>query len=325
MKIFKRIILSVLILIVFALVGGYFYIKSQMKAPKNELVVSENEVTIPFKWDSATINNIKYDKAAILLPVSLKGCDRKFYMQFDLGASYTMFYIHKLKMINEKYSNIEFTKQLKDSTKEDLLNYEFKIGDLNVKAKDINLSGFDKDSIAWKDTSGIEVIGTLGPDFIEDKILAIDYPNQTITLSGAASKTDDTGWFDLRLEERRIMIPVVIAGSKYYLYFDSGSSTFQMITKESLFKKYADKNAKIESYELGGSWDNKYKMQDVKTSEQIEVAGQKLPIVRLSNIQGNFKFKLLFWALDVEGITGNSLFLNKKLIIDTRNKKFKLQ
>jgi hypothetical protein len=324
MKIFKRILITLAILIVLALAGGYFYIKSQMKAPPNELVVANGTVTIPFAWDSATINNVHYDKAALLLPVNLLGCDKKFYMQFDMGASFSMFYMSKLKMIHEQFRNIPFTKQSKDTSKLDLLNYDFSVGNLAVKAKDIKLSNFSSDSIAWSDTSRKVVIGTLGPDFIEGKILTIDYPNQTITVSSELSANDTDGWFDLRYEERRVMLPVAIDSEEYYLYFDTGSSTYQMITKEAIFKKHAAKDAPVESYNLGGSWDNTYQMQDVKTNKQIDIAGRKLPLVRLSNIPGDFKIKLLFWALDVEGMTGNSLFLNNKLVIDTKNKRFKL-
>ncbi|GAB3821650.1 hypothetical protein GCM10028895_24230 [Pontibacter rugosus] len=92
MKLFRNICLSVLALLILSSAGGYLYFKRAFKAPLNQLVIQKGTYEVPFTWMVDTLKDKINPNAAMLLPVTIPGSSKTFYMQFDLGAPYSMVY-----------------------------------------------------------------------------------------------------------------------------------------------------------------------------------------------------------------------------------------
>jgi hypothetical protein len=71
--------------------------------PSGQLILPDKHFKVPFKWKGDSINGQWENYAAMLIPVKLDGCPKQFYMQFDLGVPYSLFYRNKLKAINNQY------------------------------------------------------------------------------------------------------------------------------------------------------------------------------------------------------------------------------
>ncbi len=56
---------------------------------------------IPFVWQGDTIHSKWEAHTAMLIPVKIKHCPGEFYLQFDLGAPYSLLYKNKLEAIQK--------------------------------------------------------------------------------------------------------------------------------------------------------------------------------------------------------------------------------
>jgi len=69
----------------------------------SQLILPGEAFEVPFIWKGDSINGQWEQHAAMLVPVKLEGCPKQFYMQFDLGAPYSVFYSNKLAAINSRH------------------------------------------------------------------------------------------------------------------------------------------------------------------------------------------------------------------------------
>lgn len=326
MRRFKKFLKISGVTILSIIVVGYLYLKySFFVPPKNQLTVENSEKFIPFKWDSTKINNEINRYAAILLPVKIKDCPKTFYMQFDLGTPSTEFYKNKLEAINQKFNNIPF--ETKDG-KTILTNYTFHINDLALTSRRLKVNQYDSSTINWNDSTSFEIIGTVGNDFIENKVLIIDYPNSKILLS---NKTPDslltkTKFTKFTYTNRKIFIPAKIGNDETDLFFDTGASTFELVTTKAKWKKLAARDAKVYSYALT-SWGKNDMYFTSATNDSIKFGNGSYPIRNVtyqenSNKFANWATPIFMKIISVGGLSGNKLFLDKTIIFDTKNLDF---
>jgi len=59
---------------------------------------------IPFHWEGSEMSNKYFDKLSISIPVKVENLPYKFSMQFDLGATSTMFYGNSIAPYLDKYA-----------------------------------------------------------------------------------------------------------------------------------------------------------------------------------------------------------------------------
>ena len=306
------------------LAGGCGFVRNKLKAPASQLVLAPETVVIPFVWNGDTVNRTYYPEAVLLLPVTLPGCPKVFYMQLDFGVQTSRFYQQRLVFIDQRYHNIPLRPRPGAAPKMQLANYDFHVGPLPVHSLDIRLSAFGTDSIAWADPTARQTIGTLGSDFIDGRVAIIDYPRQRLILTSAVpdSLAARAGMRPFRYENRRVLLPVVVRGQATHVFFDTGSSTYDLLTNNGLRRRYARKKAPTSAYKVG-SWGHQLKAIDVRSTDTLYVAGRGLPMQRISSVAG-FQFSFLPKVLHVAGITGNRPFLGCQLILDTRRQQFGL-
>ncbi len=315
LKFLKRSIVAV-----FCAIGCDNTVKAQ--SVDNYLVRPSKAHSIAFYWQGDSVNSKWEEHTALLLPVKLKNCPKQFFMQFDLGSPYSLFYKNKLLAIQEKYPKAI---QLKESD-DNLANYPFQIGKVPILAKKIAVKQFDSSMINWADQNSIEIIGTIGADLIDGKIVMIDYPKKKLTISQAmpAKLKSKLSFTDFIYVQRRILLPAKIKGKQTTLYFDTGSSRYELLTDKKTVQSLAIDHDKPIQTKVK-SWDKYLTANTVSTNDSLEINNHKIAIRKATFMDGvsNSQVEQMM-KMGIGGMTGNKLFLVYKLILDTKDKKFGL-
>lgn len=245
---------------------------------------------IRFSWLRDTLNHQPEPYSALLIPVKLAGCPITFFMQFDLGAPHSFFYKERLKPFIAQYPKID-------------------------TATLIIARGHRKNAV---------IIGTIGEDMIDGKTLIIDYANREIgILADIPEKLSrKTKLSSFMLMKGSILLPATIGNKQTILFFDTGSSAFELLTSKATGNQLAIPNTATESYPVK-SWGRTLTANTRLSGDSLTMASKKLPIKRVTDIEGASDSQVQqMLKLGIGGMIGNKLFLNSVLIIDTKNKKF---
>lgn len=285
--------------------------------PSSQLTLPEEHFSVPFIWQGDSINGQWENYAAMLIPVKLEGCPKQFYMQFDLGAPYSLFYRNKLEAINNRYP---LRMQLPDSG---LIKKEFgfTLGKTGILAREMPLKQLGTHQINWNKNT-IEIIGTLGADLIGNKTVLIDYPGRKIAIGDTIPGKPDLRLTDFIYANRSIILPALIKGKKTLLFFDSGSSAFELLTNKETAAMLAQPGTMPVTYPVT-SWGKVLTAISYPSSDSIEIAAVKMPLNRVTYIEGASDAQVSrMMKMGIGGLTGNKLFLHSILVLDIRNKRF---
>lgn len=285
--------------------------------PGNQLILPETEQKICFTWIRDSLQGKRNSYVAMLVPVKLKGCPRQFYMQFDTGSPYSLLYRNKLKAILTRYPQVL---PLAD-TAGSIPQFQFTAGNTPILAKEIVVKQFDSTGIDWTKNAQ-EIIGTIGTDIFNSKVLRINYPGRYISVGNKIADRMDIHWFEFLYTGRGILFPAIIKGKQIKLYFDTGSSAFELLVDKEMAMSMAIPNAAISTSTVE-SWNNKLRVTSIQTADSIIIASEKLPLRRVAFIEGASNVQATAMrSMGIGGMTGNSLFLDVELVIDTRDGKF---
>ncbi|MFT3979500.1 MAG: hypothetical protein QM687_03455 [Ferruginibacter sp.] len=305
-----------------ALYGGDGKAQSIHGPEENTLVLPAKAHTVPLRWQGDSINGKWEPHTALLIPVKLANCPRQFYMQFDLGHPYTVFYKNKLQSIRQKYPKAV---QVDEST-EKLLNFSFRAGKMPVSAEEIAVKQYDSSVIDWKDKHGIEIIGTIGVDFIDGRTAIIDYPGQKMTIAAEIppkllSRVTLTDFF---YAKRRVLLPAKIMDKQTMLYFDTGSSMYELLTDKKSCEALAIPGSAFVQSSMW-SWNKYLTANSIPSNGTIEINGARIPVHYATYIEGvNSAQVEQMMKMGIGGMTGNKIFLEYQLVLDTKNKQFGL-
>lgn len=287
---------------------------------------------IKFYWIGDTIGNKYYDHAAMYFPINIEGIPYDLKAQFDLGASKSCIYENTIKPFI--VDNSLLINRLDTLNRDYLVNGK-KMGSFRY----LNLT-LDKKEISFKNVvfyekmgtiSSLEelksnekkiMIGTIGADVFQGKILIIDYPSKRIAIEDSIPKSlqGKIHFVDYKAMGTRMRIPFQIDGKKTYLLFDTGASIFSLIVSPDRYNKYADTTYTADTIQVF-SWGKYKKRWSVPLKSEIRFMDLPLEGDRVFvNPETDFK-NFCDWN-GFEGITGNALFLNKTVVIDSRNKRF---
>lgn len=281
------------------------------------LTLPDHQFEVSFLWKKDSMNEQVEQYAAMLVPVTLPGCPKRFYMQFDVGASYSMFYRNKIQAISSRY---RLSEQVTDSTIR-LKEYSFLTDNTKIWAHDIVVKPFGNSPINW-DRNSVEIIGTLGVDFIGNSTICIDYPGQKIRMGYKIPDDYTCMLTDFIYINRSIILPASIKGKKTMLLFDSGSSAFELLTSKEIAADLAVPGARPATYPVS-SWGRMLTATTYATIDSIEIASVNMPLNRVTCIEGvsdNDVQRML--QMGIGGMTGNKLFLQSTLVLDLARKRF---
>jgi hypothetical protein len=293
----------------------------QTGATRSAIRVEPTPAPITFTWSSARIGDRIEPHHAILIPVRLNAIEKTFYMQFDLGAQSTLFYRAKIDSIRERYPEVSYSSQ-----GESLI-----LAPLRLSAGETNVSSDGSRVIELKSAQpvnwspdAIDVIGTFGADLIADRIMIVDYPGKAIRLVDAlpAEIASKVALVPMSFQSRRIFLDGKINGDARKIIYDTGSSAFEMLTDESTWKKLARAGAPVETYDVK-SWNDTLTTHSVATDATIEIGGVVLPLKRVTRVEGvGVLTQLAMRTMGVGGMTGNKLFIDHTIVLDTKNQRF---
>lgn len=311
MKIFRKIVLSIALLIALSLLGGYFYFDKKFTPPENNLKVSGIAEHINLKWEVAEGNA----HAAVLVPVSLKGIEQTFYMQLDSGSPTTLFYKKSLESICTKFPD-----QIQINNAENKLSMQFGIGSMNI-VSDFELLDYGH-AVDFNDAKTNPIIGTIGTDLFEKRTVILDFRNTTCSF---IENIDENGFESLEFKKRKILIPGTIGDQKLKLLYDSGTSGYELLTNKEEWEKYRTPNGKIKE-EKGNSWGNVLRVISAPADRSFKIGTRELKLSEVTYVEGTSQMQnLLMKTSGMQGMIGNQLFINSKLILDCKNEKFKVE
>ena len=312
MKLFKKIAVVFLASIVLFLFGGYLYFRHKFSPPENYLKVSGIAENIPVKWISSNEN----PHSALLLPIKIDGINQTFFMQFDSGSSTTVFYKKSLESIAKKFQN-----QLKIDTKKNEISSSFSIGNMKIVSNTFEVLNYGEE-ISFDNPNAENSIGTIGTDLLEKRVTVLDFKNNQCSF---IEKIQENDFSDFEFKKRKILIPSIIENENLKLLYDSGTSGYELITTKEIWQQYRLKNSAVKT-EKGNSWGNTLHVYSASAKKKIQFDKLTLNLSEVTYIEGTSDLqKFLMKRSGMQGMIGNKLFLNHKLILDCKNEKFRLE
>lgn len=311
MKIFKRISLSILSIILISSVGGFIYFDKKFTPEDNYLTTDGVSGKIPIQW----ISNESNSNVAILLPVKLDGISKVFYMQLDFGSPITLFYSKTIVSIQSQFSS-----QIKFNKNSDTISLKFDLGEMKISSDKFKVLNYGE--VADLIDESIIIIGTIGTDLLEKKTIKLNFKDNYCLFNNELL-TDGFTSFDFK--KRRILFPSKINGKSLKLLYDSGTSGYELITDRNEWDKYRLKNGKIKT-EAGNSWGNTLTVTTAPAKQKIEIGNENLNLTQITYIEGTTKIQNLLMKLSgMQGMIGNKLFLDYQITIDCKNEKFNVE
>ena len=309
----KRISFFILFLLVF----------STLSAQKN---LSEQAIKwIPFEWADPDL------KDAILVRTKLDTLPYIFNWQLDTGSPYTFVYGATVKMFAVDYpvilDKIKRSDTVSPTPYYHIFSPAFTVNDTtflpNIIMMNDNAGGGFPQEYIQKYKGARFDIGTMGLDICKNRVLIINFKNNSIGFADRLSvnfytKTLNTTSF--QLYKNRIVLPVKIGSETYPFFYDCGASMFAFQTTAGKSKAFAPKVLR----------DTLYDINNIETGAMHNVAGGTIEKpVRI----GNKKYShvkvyvepspsAIFDEAKVVGLIGNKLFLNHVVVIDFINSKF---
>ncbi|RYY49578.1 MAG: hypothetical protein EOO06_06660 [Chitinophagaceae bacterium] len=289
--------------------------------PGNHLQLPTKAFNISFRWLGDTVHSKWEPYTAILLPVKLRNCPKTFYLQFDLGHPSTILYKNKMKAIAARYP-----KAVKLGDSASLHHFAFRLGNANLVATEISVQQFDTTGINWSNQHSMEIIGTAGADLIDGNAVAIDYPARKIRIAPSFTEkiTQGISFSKFIYARRSVLFPAQVNGKQTMLYFDTGSSMYELLTDKKTAEQMAVPGAPVQSSQVR-SWDKFITARTIEVNATISLAGQSIPIHAATYMEGMSSAQMEGMVkMGIGGMTGNKLFLQYRLLLDTRNSKFAL-
>ncbi|HKK64127.1 MAG TPA: hypothetical protein VJ951_16295 [Bacteroidales bacterium] len=290
-------------------------------------VIPDTVIYTPVEWSYDTLNDTQRRKTAMFVPVYINDIGQEALMQFDLGANLSGFYYKTINLLGDSIP--ELNDKIKRTEKGTPYFENAKIS-LN---KGVTLH---KDKLyMWKHMGhdslpeSLPVIGTLGYDILDNYILIIDYVNDRIAL--VESIPDElekkiTYIPKSDLEKFPVILPFKLGEKKIRLFFDTGSSSAQVLTSTKRLKRVS-LNREIEPLDSGYSWGN-LNIEYKATIQKIKNPGLYIDDIYLQQVQvtGMDRFNTIFSLTGryLYGFTGNVVFENCVVVIDRKNNKFGL-
>lgn len=312
MKVIKRILLIFSAIIILSLAGGYFYFDKKFSPPENYLKISGNAVNLPIKWISDGDNPC----TALLLPVQIKGIEKTFYMQLDFGSPVTIFYKKSIQSVQEK-----FPKQIQFHHNQKEVPLSFSMKNLNVASEIFQVLDYGK-KVDFDNQETLNIIGTIGTDLLEKKTVILDFTKNLCSFQDYNIRKNFTLF---EFKKRKLLLPAKIENRSLKLLYDSGTSGYELIVNKEEWQKYRTKNSKLK-IEKGNSWGNALTVISSSANKEMEFGSVKLKISEVTYIEGVSKIQtFLMKRSGMQGMIGNKLFLNHKLIIDCKNERFKIE
>lgn len=292
------------------------------KETPNYLTYTYESKPIHFEWTNDSIGNYYEKQTAIIIPLKIEGLAHRFYMQFDTGSPFT--FIYEKDVISLRKMGLELKEVVKEEGRY-IEKIDFILGENHVKSTMLKILPNYGNSFDDKDTIPRIKIGTIGSDFMDQRITVIDFKKQQIQLFKKRpewiQKASSFQPFDFT-GRRRIMLPVILDNKNYEFLYDSGCSAFGLITIKSRFENYSDSKVKPLDYGAN-SWGSNIPIVTKPTNKRFSIGKTNLSLKRVSYVDMyTITQPLITPFTRIGGWMGNQPFNESTLIIDTIAEEF---
>jgi len=281
---------------------------------------------IPFNWEGDTISGKYIDKAFIYIPVKIDGLPYDFTMQLDLGTIGTKFYENPIKPYLKEFPSLANKLDSIQSDKNIIFrNVNLQMGTVDLKLDVWHYRNFGeeipKDSLHSKTPKHI---GTIALDIFKNKILVIDYKSCRLAITESMpAEYKDIPAEGFELNNGIIKLPFRINGKDCKLMFDTGSSPFALVTSK---ERALEISNSVITDSLSGPlwWGREITFYGLEINKPIELGGEVLKNERVYYDKDRL-WDEVYKSMNVWGIAGNAYFLDHILILDLKNKLFRVK
>lgn len=304
MKIIKKIILTVLGLIIITGLGSYIYFDRKFTPEENYLTVDHESGIVPIQWSGK-------DKNALLIPIHFSKDTVTYYLQFDTGAVYTEFYSKAIANLKEI------------SIKDDRAAASLYIGKTKITSRQIKIS--NTGSFPEKNNP-VKIIGTLGADILEDRKTLINFRNNYIVFNVSKQSNEfQNNLIDFEFKKRKIIIHGKLKGKDEKFLYDSGTSAYELLTSKENWEILRLPQSKVIS-EKAQSRPNILTTYTAKTNDIIQFKKKSIPLNEVTYVEGFSQTQYMLMKFSgMSGMLGNKLFLNHTIYIDCSKKKIGIE
>lgn len=254
-----------------------------------ELSCGQSINEIKFRWEAAESDKRKFDKAIMLIPVKFEADTTTCFLQFDTGATHSYLYINRI-------------------------NFDFP--DDRIFKTSIGKIKFNYTKSIQASTKKNASVGTLGADFLQDKIIRIDLAEETINF-GASYNPSNYIMEPLLTLDGRPVVKLNFRGKEQKLLYDTGSSLFGVWTNRKNWKRLREKSDDVKTFPIS-SWgkmnDGYYSLLDKKYLQSWEDSINDVDL-QIWYVE-NKNFRKFFRENGLFGVIGNQFFLDKEVILD---------
>lgn len=265
---------------------------------------------IDFKWEKDSLNGKLIEKIAMSVPFEIE--EKTYPFQFDLGANMTLIY-------DKCFENTSIIKNGKIDNSSDAAGHKvFYLENQKIKIGEFEKSNYKLFGLLNFDQG--EVCGVVGSDIFQNQILIIDFPKNQILVTNTLSQKQKrkVKFIDIQIINNKPIIPMKIDGKTYHFQYDSGASIFPIFTYKQNFENLIN-NSKVKDSLNIKNFNNPLIVKSVETNNIIYIGKNKFITKEFWYSEEDF---FGFKNDNIDGIIGNVFFLDKKIIIDFKNKKF---
>lgn len=286
----------------------------------NYLSYVHDSTPINFLWGESGAGETFEPHNAVVIHATIEGIPRTFSFQFDTGSPHSFIYEKPLESLLAHGLAAEKVEEKNSMLKGLRLS-------LGGNKMDIASMVIKKDygrPIDWGDTTALIGLGTIGADFIDGKVTVIDFKNQRINLHEKRPEwmTALPAFEAFEFNGRRLMLPSQIGGRERLLLYDSGCSSFGLITSKNRYNKYTDKKDKEIAID-GSRWGESLPIHHKATNTRIEIGGSNLALRRISYVDMYASLQRFMTPFTrIGGWLGNKPFVDACLILDTKKEEF---
>ncbi|MEM8527502.1 MAG: hypothetical protein AAGG68_22870 [Bacteroidota bacterium] len=309
------------IIIILASLGIRKFNKALFKERANSLIYTAELKPIHFDWTNDSIGTYFEAQTALIIPLKFECLPHHFYVQFDTGSPDSYIYeksLNSLQQIGLKAKILE-----KEDAKY-VENLHFTLGGNSIKASMIKILPNYGNTFDENDTLKNIKIGTIGSDFIDNRITAIDFENQRIQVYDERPEWMKTlkGFTPFDFTGRRIMLPVILNNENYEFLYDSGCSAFGLITTKNRFNKYTDENTETIAYGAN-SWGNSIPITSKLSNQAFTMGNATLSLKRVSYVDLYTAMQPLMTPFTrIGGWLGNQPLNEHTMVLDAKTEEF---
>ncbi len=320
MKPLLKVLAGLLLLLLAGGLGGYYYVQYKFRPAANQLMVSGLPLSSPFAWLADSGARPVVPQAALLLPITLPGCPRRCYVQFDTGAPSSVFYAHPLAALSARYPGARSALLPQADT---LRNLHFALGNGQVQARRLRVIAYGAHQLP-ADTAAPLLVGTLGADVLEGHVLVLDYRRQRFSLVAQVpdSLARRAAFVPLAFTGRRLVLSAAVAGEPQQLLFDSGSSAFALLTSPATWQQLASPKAPAHTAAVN-SLGKTLTSHTVATGAALQLGRVAVPLQTVTYMDGTTLFqRSLMRFSGMGGMLGNRPFNQHIILVDVAHQRF---